>query len=127
MSDFPRWPEWAPAIESVEHLGGSTRGVGGIFRLTIKGAPTGDWMITEYDEGRSFAWVTQGMGMSCSAHHTIEPEEGGSRVTLRAESIGRLAILLSPLIMRVAKRNVTGEAEGLKRRSEERSATPADG
>lgn len=93
-------------------------GLGARYLMEIDGAPTAEWEVTEFNDGKSFTWVSQARGVNSAAHHIVEPAGAGSRVTLGTKSTGLMATLLGPLINRVARRNVIAEAEGLKRRCE---------
>ena len=128
LRDVERWPEWTPSMKSAELLNGAM-GPDGRARLNIAGAGgrPSDWTVTEWDEGRRFAWEAHIMpGFTSWADHRLEAKDGGTRVTLAVRMSGALAWPMWALFLgRVSRRNVGQEAAGLKRRSEEavRSAT----
>ncbi|MEX0782405.1 MAG: SRPBCC family protein [Dehalococcoidia bacterium] len=122
LADVARWAEWTPTMKSFEWVEGDTLAVGARVRLEVDGAPKGVWTVTDLDEGRSFTWMLDMLGVHTVGGHVVDPREGGSRVTLTLEQTGFVATLLKPLIARVSKRNLPIEAAGLKRASESRVA-----
>ena len=61
-------------------------------------------------------------GMRGEGAHSVEAEGAGSRVRLWIGGRGPLGTVMDPIIGRMSRENVTAEAEGLKRRSEELAA-----
>jgi carbon monoxide dehydrogenase subunit G len=120
MADVERWPEWTASIRSVEAFDGAELAVGRRYRIAARGVPAATWRVERVDDGRGFVWVTTS-GIRIIAGHTIEPEDGGCNVTLSIRTEGLLAALFGPAITRLSRRNMELEAEGLKRRSEERA------
>lgn len=118
LIDVERWPEWAESVQAVERLDGGDFGLDCEARLRVKGAPVSVWTVTEFTPGNSFSWQTNARGVESMAEHRVEAEGEGSRLTLATVSRGLLATVFSPLIRRVARRNLQLEAEGLKRRCE---------
>ena len=126
MSDLARWPEWTGTVKSLQWVERDLLAEGAKARVAIDGAPTGVWTISEVDEGQSFTWENHARGVHSVAGHVIQPQAGGSHVTLWIEQTGFIASLLKPYISRVSKRNLPIEAAGLKRTSEARVTTPLD-
>ena len=120
MAEVARWPEWTASIRSVEPLDGAELAVGRRYRIDARGAPAATWRVDELDESRGFVWATTS-GMRIVAGHTIAPAGGGSNVTLSIRTHGLLAALFGWAIARLSRGNMDLEAEGLKRRSEERA------
>jgi hypothetical protein len=116
--DVERWPEWTASTLSAVRLDEGPFRLGSEARLRLRGGPQSVWRVTEFDEGRSFAWESRSPGAHSVGRHVVEPEDGGCRVTLSVSMTGWLASLLSPWLSYVSRRNVTTEAEGLKRRCE---------
>jgi hypothetical protein len=124
MTDVERWPEWTPSIVRIERHGSGPLAVGATATVEPRGRPASTWTVTAVNEGRSFVWDTPaGPGLRVAAGHYIDRAEGGCRVTLAVEGEGIIGKLMSPIIRRVSKANVDTEAEGLKRRCEQRSAS----
>jgi len=120
MAEVERWPEWAASIRRVEPLDGATIAAGRRYRIAARGVPPAIWRVTELDEGRSFHWATTS-GIRITAGHAIEADGSRSKVMLSIATRGVLAALFGPPIALLSRRNMRLEAEGLKRRSEERA------
>lgn len=119
MTDVERWPAWTESMKSIERLEDGPFALGSTAKLRIRRAPTaGVWRVTEFTEGRSFAWENDSAGVHGVAAHLIEPDEGGSTVTLSVTLSGLIATLLTPILAGASRDNVRMEAEGLKRRCE---------
>lgn len=118
LVDIERWPGWAPHVSRADRLENTDFGLRSTARLEIAGAPKSVWTVTEFEDGKAFAWSSKTRGVRSDANHLLEPEGGGTRATLSVANNGLIATLLSPFITSVARRNLTAEAEGLKRRCE---------
>ncbi len=118
MRDIGRWHEWTPSISSI-------RPEGDIFavgrRAVIKQPKFPDtiWTVSALDAGRGFTWVSNGPGVRVLAHHRIESNGSGTRVTLALENQGIFGGLLGSLTKGITQRYLRLEAEGLKARSED--------
>ena len=85
----------------------------------MQGAPTAEWVVTECEEGRRFAWETTVRGVHSLGDHVIEPAPGGgTKVTLSMEYEGFNAKLFALMLRYVSKRNLPLEGNGLKARAE---------
>jgi carbon monoxide dehydrogenase subunit G len=118
MTDIARWPEWTESVRRAEPLSAAPLGFGSEAKLWVKGGPASTWRVTEFTPNKSFTWESKSRGVHSVASHTLEAQEGSTRVTLAVNISGILASLLSPMIRSVSKRNLEMEAEGLKRRVE---------
>jgi uncharacterized membrane protein len=121
MRDVERWPEWTPSVTSVQRLDGGPFTVGSRAHIRQPKLPPADWRVTELDEGRSFAWVTRSPGVRVTGRHSVEPREGGSRVTLSLDFAGLLGPLVARLTRGLNERYLALEARGLTERSEGRA------
>ncbi len=89
--------------------------LGSSAKVTPHGFMGSVWVVTEYEEGRSFAWEADFLpGAHLVADHVIEPADGGTRLTLSLTSSGPVAMLLSPVLGRISRRNTRQEGEGMK-------------
>ena len=123
-SDVERWPEWTPTMVRIERLDRGLFGPGSRARVRQPKMPAFVWTVTNLDEGRRFTWTTRSPGVVVTAHHAIEPLQGGSRATMSIEYDGPLGGLVAWLTGGMNDRYLRLEAEGLKRRSEtDRPAT----
>ncbi|MEV4455032.1 SRPBCC family protein [Microbispora sp. NPDC049633] len=118
MADVVRWPEFTPTMTTVEHLGDGPLRLGGRLRIKQPGLPPMVWQVTEFTEGRSFAWQAAGGGVTTLGTHVLTPRDGGVSVVLGIVQSGPLAPLMGLLVGGRTRRYVRTEAEGLKRRCE---------
>ena len=118
MTDVDRWPEWTPTVTKSERLTPGPFTVGSRIRVHQPGFPPAVWRVSEIVAGRGFVWVSSGPGMLVTARHSVEPREGGSRVTLTIQYDGVLGPLFGWLTRDVNDRYIALEAKGLKSRSE---------
>jgi hypothetical protein len=63
--------------------------------------------------------VNTAPGLRVTAHHRVDPADGGSRATLSLEYQGILGGLLARLTKDITGRYLAFEASGLKARSED--------
>ena len=118
MADVASWPEWTESILSVEEVS-QPFGTGGSALVQARGPATSVFRVTRWEPGRGFDWETRARGATAIAGHWIEPAGAGrSTATLSVTIPGIVAAVLKPLLGRGIQRNLTMEAEGLKRRSE---------
>ena len=76
LADVARWTDWTPTVKSFEWLEGDRLAVGAKARLDLDGAGKGIWTVTSLDEGRSFAWANDTMGVHTVAGHVVDAREG---------------------------------------------------
>jgi uncharacterized membrane protein len=122
IRDVERWPEWTPTVTSVRRLDSGLLIVGSRARIRQPRLPRADWRVTVLEDGRGFTWVSASPGVRVTAHHWVEARAGGSRATLSVAFAGLFGSLVGRLTRTLNERYLRLEAEGLKRRSEERSA-----
>lgn len=121
LTDVERWPEWTPTMKYVKRRESGPLALDSTADVDVDGAGKSTLRVTEYTHGRSFTWGSNVRGVRFAAAHILEPAGAGSRVTLWVEFTGIMATVFAPMLRRVSRRNVDIEAEGLKRRSEERA------
>ena len=122
MTDVERWPEWTPTTERIERLDEGDFRLGSRARVKLKRVPASVWRVTDFQPGRAFTWETES-GVKASGEHIVEPDGGGSKVTLVASATGVLATLFAPVAFFTTRGNVRIEADGLKRRCELEAAS----
>jgi hypothetical protein len=118
MSDVERWPEWTASVTSIKRLDSGPFAIGSRARIRQPKLPPALWTVSAIEPGRSFTWISKGPGILVTAHHSIEPGAGGSRVTLSIRYEGLLAKLLAWMTKDINERYLTMEANGLKARCE---------
>jgi hypothetical protein len=117
-SDVERWGDRLPTVDSVRPLGSGPTGVGSKFEVRQPGLPKAVWEVTDWQQGRSFTWVSTSPGIRSTAVHTVHDDGGGSRLDLSLEWSGPLARVLQLLIGRKARGMVQTEAETFARLAE---------
>ncbi|MDQ2935106.1 MAG: SRPBCC family protein [Chloroflexota bacterium] len=129
LVDVEHWPTWASQFERLERLEAGPLAVGNTVRCkTTDRQATSDWVVTRYEDGRSFTWeASLAPGLRVTGGHLVTAAGDGVNVELWLEASGWLGRLLGPMLRRtIFSRNTKGAAEGLKRLMEarRRSATP---
>lgn len=117
-SDIERWGDRLPTVDSVRPLGPGSDGVGSRFEVRQPGLPKAVWRVTDWQQGRSFTWVSTSPGIRSTAVHTVHHDGDGSRLDLSLEWSGPLARVLELLIGRKARGMVETEAETFARLAE---------
>ncbi len=117
-NDIPNWPSWTATMKSVEPLDSGPLRFGYRTRLDIVGAAASIWTVTEFEEGKAFAWSANVRGVHSTARHAVEAAGEGARVLLAVEYHGVMAALFRPMIGRTSVKNLEIESAGLKRRCE---------
>jgi hypothetical protein len=115
-ADVERWPEFAAQFRRIVRTDEGPLALGKKARVSLRGLNSSEWVVTEYTEGRSFAWEADALpGLHFVADHIIEPDGDGTRATMSLQSSGPVALLIAPAALLVFRRNVRLECEGLKR------------
>jgi uncharacterized protein YndB with AHSA1/START domain len=119
LADVERWPEWTPSMTLVRRLEDGPFGVSSTARVRQPRLPQAVYTVTEYEPGRAFTWAARSPGVTTTGgHHVVSREDGHATVRLTLDQTGVLAPLVGLFAARLARRYVTLEAEGLKRRCE---------
>ena len=118
MSDVERWPEWTASVTSITRLDSGPFAIGSRARIRQPKLPPALWTVSAIEPGRSFTWISKGPGILVTAHHSIDPRAGGSRVTLSIRYEGLLAKLVARMTKDINERYLAMEANGLKARCE---------
>ena len=117
--DVERWSEWTPTVTSAQLVRGRPIGLGSAARIKQPAQPEAEWVVTHFEVGRRFEWVTRRRGLRVVGVHEMRPVAGGTQSVLRAEMSGPLALLLWPILRVLARHAIVQENIGLKRRSEQ--------
>ncbi len=119
VSEVERWGDRLPTVDLVRPLGSEPAGVGSKFEVRQPGLPKAVWEISDWQQGRSFTWVSTSPGIRSTAVHTVREDGDGSRLDLSLEWTGPLARVLELLIGRKARGMVETEAETFTRFAEQ--------
>ena len=123
LVDVERWPEWTPTMTSVRRVDTGPLAVGSRARIRQPKLPQAEWQVTELVPGRSFTWISGGIGVRVVGLHTVESTTGGSRATVSIQFTGPLGPLFARLTRGLNERYLALEAKGLKERAEKSEAT----
>jgi uncharacterized membrane protein len=118
LMDLEHWPEWTPSITSIERLDTGKFGLGSEVRIQQPKLKTLNWRVSEFVEGRVFAWEAQTPGLFIRAGHEVQLNDRGSIVILTVHQSGWLAPLVNIFLGRLTRKYMQMEAQGLKRRVE---------
>ena len=125
MTDIERWPEWTETVTRVERLDGATGplAIGSRLRVVQPKVPPAEWTVTALEAGRGFRMTSRSAGATVVANHWAEPLGDGrrARVTLSLTFSGWLGRMIARMMRGLNERYLAQEAEGLKRRSEEKA------
>lgn len=122
MADIERWHEWTPSVTSIKRLDAGPFVVGSRAVIRQPKFPPALWTVSAIDGKRSFSWVSRAPGITVTARHAIDTVGRVSRATLSLRYEGLLGGLLARMTRRITNRYLALEANGLKERSENRSA-----
>jgi hypothetical protein len=90
LLDFPRYPEWAPDLKSVEVLDRDDQGRGTEVRFRAAGMGRSTSYVLRYDHGEPnvLAWVlTEGdITRKLDGSYTLRPIDGGTEVDYELEA-----------------------------------------
>ena len=126
-SDVEHWPDMTASVTSVSLEPSGPLAVGS--RATIKQPrlPKVEWTVTTLDAGREWVWENRSPGAVAVAAHSVRAvDDGRTHVELWIDQRGLIGRAVGVIARRLTRRYLRLEAEGLKRRSEERAAARDD-
>jgi hypothetical protein len=121
MSDVERWHEWTASVRGIRKLDDGPIRPGTRMLIRQPRFPPALWVVEDVQPERGFRSRSGAPGLRVRAYHTIEPAGPGSRVTLGLDYSGTLGRWMAKLTRGITERYLAMEAEGLKKRSEERA------
>jgi uncharacterized protein YndB with AHSA1/START domain len=120
FTDVERWSEWTASIERIVPLDGAGIEVGKRFEIKQPRMPKLVWEVTEVEPGTSWTWRQRSPGATTFAAHEVAPHgPGRTLVRQRIDQSGPVGVLTGILMLRLTKRYLELEAQGLKARSEQ--------
>lgn len=119
LTDVEHWSDWTASVRWVRRLEDGPLRTGSAAKISQPKVPTVDWVVTEFDPGRMFTWVSAGPGALTTARHSVEAlPGGGSRVRLSVEQSGIVGSLVGRLYHGLTERYLAMESAGLKAQCE---------
>lgn len=120
FTDVERWPEWTASMERVVALDGAGIEVGKRFEIEQPRMLKLVWEVTEVEPGTSWTWRQRSPGATTLATHEVVPQgPGRTLVRQRIDQRGPLGVVVGALMLRLTRRYLELEAQGLKARSEQ--------
>lgn len=123
-TDVELWPEWSNGVEKAS-LEGEFE-AGGKGTIKSPSLPSSKFELVEVDAERSFVSKTKLPGASMSLAHTLEPANGGTRITHRATIEGPLQPLWSRAVGWVVRRDIPKSVERLAELTVEKAKMEAE-
>jgi hypothetical protein len=119
LADLDAWPEWLSTVDTLEREDPEKpHGVGAAYLLKQPRLPRARWVVTHWEPGKGFTWVSSAPGVTTTATHELTPtSEGGTEIDLEIAWSGPLAGLLGLLLGRLTRRYVDTEAASLAERA----------
>ncbi|MDQ1467228.1 MAG: hypothetical protein QOH10_1643 [Actinomycetota bacterium] len=114
-----RWSEWTASVERIVPLDGPGIEVGNRFEIKQPRLPKLVWEVTAVDPGVSWTWRQRSLGGTTFASHEVVAQ--GAEQTLvrqRIEQRGPVGVAVGVLMLRLTRRYLDLEAQGLKACSE---------
>lgn len=107
---------WRSGVIKAEWTSPPPHGVGSKGKHTTKGLGVITWEVTGFDDGRCFEFIhTTGKFKGTTAIFTVEPENDGSRVIMRAKMSGSVPMRLMMLFMgNMARKGLQRDLKKLK-------------
>jgi uncharacterized membrane protein len=125
-TDVERWPEWTPSVERIVPLDGPELALGHRFEIKQPRLPKVVWEVTALEPGVSWTWRARSVGNTTFASHEVAgQDENHTVVRQRIEQRGPVGAAVGVLMLRLTKRYLALESDGLKARSEERARQDA--
>jgi Polyketide cyclase / dehydrase and lipid transport len=81
LVDLDAWPRWGPTVRRAELDHPSALALGSTGRVWTPIGIALPFVITEFDQGRSWAWAVAGVP---ATGHRVEPRGEGCRITFQA-------------------------------------------
>jgi uncharacterized membrane protein len=115
-----RWPDWTASVTSIVAVDGPGIEVGKRFEIRQPRLTKVVWEVTEVAPGASWTWRHRSFGATTLASHEIVAQDTDrTLVRQRIDQSGPIGVAVGVLILRLTKRYLELEAQGLKARSEQ--------
>lgn len=118
LMDIESWPEWTASMTWLKRVEDGPLHEGSDVQIKQPRLKATVWVITQFDDGRSFTWRNSGAGVSTEADHEVTGTPDGTMVTLRVRQAGWLSGVTGLVGGAAIRRALAMEAEGLTARCE---------
>lgn len=120
LADIGSWPEWDLAVERIDHDGQAVR-AGIAFRLKPKSGPAVTMRVEACDGPRHFAVSARlPLARMRTAYRLVPADGRGTRVCVRVETRGLLALMWDRLIAAPMEEAAAAHAQDLAAFAERR-------
>src|SRR4029079_16485330 len=84
--DVERWPEWTPTVKSIERIDRGPFRQDSCAMIKQPGLPEAAWVVTAFEEGKSFSWETRVRGIRMIGTHVVTAIPNGTQSVLRVQA-----------------------------------------
>ena len=119
ISNFENTTRWSRGVLEARQTSDGPIGVGSTLQTVVKAfgrRRTADYLVTEYEPNRAFAFEVTSGPMTSRARYSVEPAGAGTQLTASGEvdAVG-VYKLLAPILVRTLKRHSEDDLANLKR------------
>ena len=119
IGSFENTTRWSRGVLEARQTSDGPLGVGSTLQTVVKAfgrRRTADYLVTEYEPGRAFAFKVTSGPMTSRARYSIEPAGAGTRLTASGEAQATgLYKLLAPVLVRTLERHSQDDLTNVKR------------
>jgi uncharacterized membrane protein len=126
FTDVERWPAWTASVEQIVPLDAPALALGNRFEIKQPRLPKVVWEVSAIEPGVSWTWRARSAGNTTYAsHEVVRQAPNHTLVRQRIEQRGPIGVAVGVLMLRLTKRYLDLEAQGLKACSEGRQRQDA--
>ena len=119
ISNFENATRWSRGVLEAGQTSDGPLDVGSTLQTVVKAfgrRRTADYLVTEYEPNRAFAFEVTSGPMTSRARYSVEPAGAGTRLTAsgEADATGPYK-LLAPILVRTLKRHSQDDLANVKR------------
>lgn len=118
LIDVETWPRWASSFTMLKIVSEGGLRFGSVVAIKQPKLAESSWTVSEWINGRSFAWVSRRPGMVATANHILSGQ--GDHCVFHQTMVlqGPVGLLTGWLGKRMINEYMQSEAQGLKREAE---------
>jgi carbon monoxide dehydrogenase subunit G len=119
IGNFENTTRWSRGVLEARQTSNGPLGVGSTLQTVVKAFGrhrTADYLVTEYEPDRGFAFTVTSGPMTSRARYSVESAGAGTRLTASGElGASGLYKLLAPILVRTLKRHSQDDLANVKR------------